>query len=491
MNCQTGKSWARLTSVSLLLAVLWIATHSLFAAPLITTASAGNAVPVWALIVGIRDTSDNPLSGGFVRTYTTGTNASKSTYLNATKTRTAPNPIVLDAYGRASGNSGIGPIYADGTYRFVICASDSTVLYTIDGLEFKSVANPGDVNYTNSIIASLTATRIQIDGGIAADMTIDDSTITNSDITNASMSTVDMTGVVRIDQASITVADLGTTNFTGAAGSVGHIPGTTATFSGDVTVSGEHRVSGNSWVTGNTTVGGYLAAGSGTWLIGYDIWLNNIGGYIYGLATPTLASQAVNKGYVDVKDEIVMSVASSAYANTVSQGLAIAYMQATDSLLIEKYTTTYLYAPSEDVSGTLVTINPGATWEADSTSFTNVGNSATAVVRLSADVNWTSITGSGIASYPVVRAMIKKGTDVIAKKSFVAYHAMPEGFLDSLHVQAVSALAPGEVATYKLVVENGGGAAQYIDVSYNATSTDVLYGGSRYLLTAELMQKVK
>lgn len=491
MNCQTGKSWARLTSVSLLLAVLWIAAHSLFAAPLITTASAGNAVPVWALIVGIRDTSDNPLSGGFVRTYTTGTNASKSTYLNATKTRTAPNPIVLDAYGRASGNSGIGPIYADGTYRFVICASNSTVLYTIDGLEFKSVANPGDVNYTNSIIASLTATLIQIDGGTAADMTIDDSTITNSALTNASMSTVDMTGVVRIDQASITAADLGTVSFVGAAGSVGHLPGTTATFSGDVTVSGTHRTSGDSWVTGNQTIGGYLTAGSGTYLLGYDIWLNNAGGYIYGLATPTLASQAVNKGYVDVKDEIVMGVASSAYANTVSQGLAIALMQATDSALIEKYTTSAIYAPDEDIPGSLMTVNPGSSWDVDSVGLTNFGNTATAVVKLSADVNWTSITGSGIASYPVVRAIIKKGSDIIAKKSFVAYHAMPEGFLDSLHVQALSALAPGETATYKLVVENGGGTGQYIDVSYNATSTDVLYGGSRLLLTAELMQKVK
>lgn len=310
MKSQTVVSWVRLTSKFILLVALLSVTGSACAVPLVVASP--KAVPFWPAWVGLRDTNDNPLSSGTISTYDT-TYASKSMYLNATKTRTAPNPIVLDQFGRASGNSGKGPIFADGNYNLVVRNASGSIVYSLSNVEFKSIAYPGSLNLSSSIVASLTAYMAQIDAGSIGSATIDGSVITNSDITNASMSTVDMTGVVRIDQASITAADLGTTRFTGSAGSVGHIPGTTATFSGTVGIGENLIVTGDASIQGSffevladMGVSGTIYNASG---------LQIIGNTIYNVATPTTSTQAANRGYVDAQVAAV-DTGATFYAGT-------------------------------------------------------------------------------------------------------------------------------------------------------------------------------
>jgi hypothetical protein len=298
VKSQTVVSWVRLTSSPRLLLALCIlcVASAACAAPLVVAPP--KAVPFWPAFVGLRDTNDNPLSSGTISTYDT-TTASKSMYLDALKTQLAPNPIVLDQFGRASGNSGKGPIFADGNYNIVVRNASGSTVYSLSNVEFKSIAYPGSLNLSSSIVASLTAYMAQIDAGSIASVTIDGSVITNSQITNASMSTIDGSGNWRIDTATITAAHLGTVDFHGGAGSVGNLPGTNATFSGTVGIGGNLIVTGDASIQGSffevladMGVSGTLYNASG---------LQIIGNTIYNVATPTASTQAANRGYVDGK----------------------------------------------------------------------------------------------------------------------------------------------------------------------------------------------
>jgi len=103
------------------------------------------AAPVWAdavqidfLLGSFLDNNAAQLAGGYVYTYAAGTTTPKETYLDADKTQTAANPVVLDTYGRAN-------VYADGLYKFVIKDADGVTIATYDNLEFVSAVNPSSI----------------------------------------------------------------------------------------------------------------------------------------------------------------------------------------------------------------------------------------------------------------------------------------------------------------------------------------------------------
>jgi hypothetical protein len=90
--------------------------------------SADTAIQVDMLVPGIELDGD-PISGGKVYTYVSGTTTAKATYLDRNKVATATNPIILDSEGRAE-------IYADGLYKFVVKDSDDVTILTMDGVSY-------------------------------------------------------------------------------------------------------------------------------------------------------------------------------------------------------------------------------------------------------------------------------------------------------------------------------------------------------------------
>lgn len=77
----------------------------------------------------VYDSNGNPLVGGKVFTYVTGTTTNKKTYTDSTATIANPNPVILDSNGSAD-------IWldTDALYTFVIKDTDDTTLYTVNSL---------------------------------------------------------------------------------------------------------------------------------------------------------------------------------------------------------------------------------------------------------------------------------------------------------------------------------------------------------------------
>lgn len=71
------------------------------------------------------DSSGNPLSGGKLYTYVTGTTTNKATYSDYALTTPNANPVVLDSRGEAE-------VYGTGVYKFVLKDSSDTTIWTID-----------------------------------------------------------------------------------------------------------------------------------------------------------------------------------------------------------------------------------------------------------------------------------------------------------------------------------------------------------------------
>lgn len=74
------------------------------------------------------DDSGNPLAGGKVYTFVAGTNTPLATYTDQTEETAHPNPIILDAAGRAS--IWVSDVY----YKFAIYDSDDVLIRTEDGV---------------------------------------------------------------------------------------------------------------------------------------------------------------------------------------------------------------------------------------------------------------------------------------------------------------------------------------------------------------------
>ena len=89
------------------------------------------AIQIDSLLSGMRNPStDEPLNGGLVYTYVAGTSTPISLYIDREETTNAPNPIELDAYGRAI-------VFGNGIYRFIVKDASGTIVWSADGLEYK------------------------------------------------------------------------------------------------------------------------------------------------------------------------------------------------------------------------------------------------------------------------------------------------------------------------------------------------------------------
>jgi len=138
------------------------------------------AVPIDALWVGLRDANNQPLEGGKVFTYEAGTSFAKATYLLADQTQLAANPIILDAYGKAS-------IYASGRYKFIIKDQYDVILRIIDNLEYTS-----PTNLTDQVLDSLTVASGTISEFRSTDFTLSDGLISSATVNQSYLSAVDI-----------------------------------------------------------------------------------------------------------------------------------------------------------------------------------------------------------------------------------------------------------------------------------------------------------
>ena len=73
------------------------------------------------------DDNGNPLSGGFVYTYSAGTTTPKATYTDSVAATQNANPVVLDSAGRAV-------IWGTGSYKFVVKDSLGNTIKTVDNV---------------------------------------------------------------------------------------------------------------------------------------------------------------------------------------------------------------------------------------------------------------------------------------------------------------------------------------------------------------------
>ena len=227
----------------------------------------GAAVPLNNLWSGLTDTSGQMLSGGKVYTYAAGTTTAKTTWIDSSKGTAAPNPIVLDAYGRATA-------YFDGNYKLVVQDSAGVTQYTIDNIELVSTVSPTTISVTtatlaNATIASLTANQFTLSNGVISSGTLSLCIISAPQILNASIS------------ASVIYGGSGTGNIFA-----------------NITITGGNASLSNALVTN----------GSFTNLEAANV------------ATPTSGTALANKGYVDqalLNNKVIIAPAYGGFATPV------------------------------------------------------------------------------------------------------------------------------------------------------------------------------
>ncbi len=101
------------------------------------------------LLSGFTDNSGNPLNGGKVYSYETGTSTPKSLYTDVGLVTPETNPVVLDSNGRKQ-------VYANGTYKLVVKTAADVTLYTFDNLFFVEYAtNLAEIAALNSAVSQI------------------------------------------------------------------------------------------------------------------------------------------------------------------------------------------------------------------------------------------------------------------------------------------------------------------------------------------------
>lgn len=92
------------------------------------------------------DSNGDPLSGGKVYTYVTGTTTNKTTWTDAAKGTANANPVVLDSNGQAD-------IWLDGEYRIVLKDSDDVTQWTVDNVNsLLTIAGIGTAEVTDDTL---------------------------------------------------------------------------------------------------------------------------------------------------------------------------------------------------------------------------------------------------------------------------------------------------------------------------------------------------
>jgi hypothetical protein len=351
-------------------------------------AAFGAAVSVDVLWGGLFDNSGQPLAGGKVYTYSAGTTSAKSVYTDSAKTTPAANPVILDGYGRSQ-------VYADGSYKFVIKDADDVTLMTIDNLEYVSSQNPSTLSTSaltalGATIGSLTASL-----GTLTNMTISSATITLGRLISPEIANASMTGTIN----SPTV--------------------TNGTFTDSVITGG--TISPATFT---------LAAGASS------------------IATPTLPTNAANKGYVDA--QIASEISSQTASTVITSGLS---------------TTSF--------SGAAAPAIGSATYVPNST--TTIVNSSAATVTVMLFNNFAFENSNGAtASVNITATLRSESGDVIDSNTGTLYTAtfddpppMVEDFPTlSMGLSGIDTISPGSSKTYGLYL--------------NWSNTDASYGVSAY-----------
>jgi hypothetical protein len=118
-------------------------------------------IPVFSLLEGLRDGSDNQLASGTVQSYIAGTTTAKDLYTDANKTNIAANPLTLDSNGKAT-------VWAkdDGFYKLITKTSSGTTVDVWDNLFFGTALNDIDnrpIGGTNQSTGKFTDLTIKND----------------------------------------------------------------------------------------------------------------------------------------------------------------------------------------------------------------------------------------------------------------------------------------------------------------------------------------
>lgn len=101
------------------------------------------------------DNNGVPLAGGKVYTYTAGTLVAKATYTDSSESTPLPNPIILDAYGRAE-------IWINGSYKYIVKDSADVTIRTVDNVtSFTTAVTIADGSITNAKLATMAGNTVK------------------------------------------------------------------------------------------------------------------------------------------------------------------------------------------------------------------------------------------------------------------------------------------------------------------------------------------
>lgn len=232
------------------------------------------------------DVTGAPLVGGLLYTYAAGTTTPQASYTDSTGAQANTNPVVLDARGEAN-------IWlASSTYKFRLCASDNTELWTVDNISAPtSSLSPvlsGNVTIDSDsagpalkITQTGTGPVLRVQDAVDPDVTpfLIDSTGQVGIGTQAPSTALDVNdGVIQLSSSGTSRTTISadssnsTINSPGSRGLLLATGGTTrvtissagvVTFSGATVFSGGATITGNVAVTGTLSSTGALTVSSG------------------------------------------------------------------------------------------------------------------------------------------------------------------------------------------------------------------------------------
>jgi len=119
------------------------------------------------------DDKDEPLQGGKLYTYASGTNTEKTTYSDYLLVHANRNPVILDRRGEAT-------IYGSGQYKFVLKDSNDTVIWTMNNIDTTlggSVVGLASEDYVDAAIGDAKAWSAE---RFITENLLEDARVTNS-----------------------------------------------------------------------------------------------------------------------------------------------------------------------------------------------------------------------------------------------------------------------------------------------------------------------
>ncbi len=223
------------------------------------------------------DVTGAPLVGGLLYTYAAGTTTPQASYTDSTGSQANTNPVVLDSRGEAN-------IWlASSTYKFRLCSSDNTELWTVDNISAPTSAlSPvlsGNVTIDSDsagpalkITQTGTGPVLRVQDSVDPDVTpfIIDSSGQVGIGTQSPSTAFDVNdGVIQLSSSGTSRTTISadasnsTINSPGSRGLLLATGGTTRvtiSSAGTVTFSGATVFSGGATITGNVAVTGTLSS---------------------------------------------------------------------------------------------------------------------------------------------------------------------------------------------------------------------------------------